>query len=137
MTRFQPDNSCCFCLTLRSGTAIIAVKDCVFYAATIIWWVAIFVPIDTKSYHLQVLYSIKQYFTLVPRYLSTSSLTLGGIRDGDTLSSIDMSLFSLCVVMILVSILLLVAAIRQVPCQTLPWLCANTVAMVMSMVSSC
>ena len=41
MTRFQPDNSCCFCLTLRSGTAIIAVKDCVFYAATIIWWVAI------------------------------------------------------------------------------------------------
>jgi len=104
MTRFQPDNSCCFCLTLRSGTAIIAVKDCVFYAATIIW------------------------------YLSTSSLTLGGIRDGDALSSIDMSLFSLCVVMILVSILLLVAAIRQVPCQTLPWLCANTVAMVMSMI---
>ena len=70
-----------------------------------------------------------------PRYLSTSSLDIGGIRDGDIISSLDISVFSICVVMVLVSILLLASAIRQVPCQTLPWLCANTVAMIMAMVS--
>ena len=69
------------------------------------------------------------------RYLSTSSLDIGGIRDGDIISSLDISVFSICVVMVLVSILLLASAIRQVPCQTLPWLCANTVAMIMAMVS--
>ena len=34
---FQPDNSCCFCLTLRSGTAIIAGLNCVFYIGAVIW----------------------------------------------------------------------------------------------------
>jgi len=101
---FTPDNSCCFCLTLRSGTSIIAGLNCVFYIGAIIW------------------------------YLSTSSLDIGGIRDGDIISSLDISVFSICVVMVLVSILLGAAAIRQVPCQTLPWLCANTVALIMAMI---
>lgn len=101
---FTPDNSCCFCLTLRSGTSIIAGLNCVFYVGAIIW------------------------------YLSTSSLDIGGIRDGDIISSLDISVFSICVVMVLVSILLLASAIKQVPCQTLPWLCANTVAMIMAMI---
>ena len=35
---FTPDNSCCFCLTLRSGTSIIAGLNCVFYIGAIIWW---------------------------------------------------------------------------------------------------
>ena len=34
---FTPDNSCCFCLTLRSGTSIIAGLNCVFYIGAIIW----------------------------------------------------------------------------------------------------
>jgi len=102
--RFVPDNSCCFCLTLRSGTGIIAGLNCLFYLGTVVW------------------------------YLSTSSLDLGGIRDGDIISSLDISIFSICVVMILVSILLMVSSIRQVPCQTLPWLCANTVIIIMAMI---
>jgi len=101
---FVPDNSCCFCLTLRSGTGIIAGLNCLFYLGTVVW------------------------------YLSTSSLDLGGIRDGDIISSLDISIFSICVVMIMVSILLMVSSIRQVPCQTLPWLCANTVIIIMAMI---
>ena len=85
---------------------------------------------------MQISY-IRSYHKIpISRYLSTSSLDIGGIRDGDIISSLDISVFSICVVMVLVSILLLAAAIRQVPCQTLPWLCANTVAMIMAMVSS-
>ena len=37
--------------------------------------------------------------------------------------------------MILVNLLLLVSAVREVPCQTLPWLCANSVIIVIAMVS--
>ena len=34
---FQPDNSCCFCLTLRSGTAIISILHSLVYLGLIIW----------------------------------------------------------------------------------------------------
>ena len=102
---FHPDNSCCFCLTLRSGTGIIAGLQCVFYLGIVIW------------------------------YLSTSSLDIGGIRDGDVITSLDMSLFSVCVVMIMVNILLMFAAIKEAPCQTLPWLCANTIVIIMAKVT--
>lgn len=100
----QPDNSCCFCLTLRSGTAIIAILHSIFYLGLIIW------------------------------YLSTSSLDIGGVRDGSFISSLDICLFSVSTVMILVNILLLVSALREIPCQTLPWLCANTVIIVIAMI---
>ena len=53
------------------------------------------------------------------------------MRDGN----IEICLYSVSSVMILVNILLLVSAIREVPCQTLPWLCANTVIIVIAMVS--
>merc|ERR1712079_271658 len=52
---FQPDNSCCFCLTLRSGTGIIAALKSVFYLGILIW------------------------------YLSLTSADYGGIRDGSSL----------------------------------------------------
>merc|ERR1712133_252977 len=98
---FQPDNSCCFCLTLRSGTGIIAGLKCVFYLGILIW------------------------------YLSLTSTDYGGIRDG---SSLDLTVSSICFVMVLVNILLMVSAIKQVPCQTLPWLCANTVTIIIAMI---
>ena len=34
---FQPDNSCCFCLSLKSGTAIISILHSLFYLGLIIW----------------------------------------------------------------------------------------------------
>ena len=34
---YQPDNSCCFCLTLRSGTAIISILHSLVYLGLIIW----------------------------------------------------------------------------------------------------
>lgn len=33
----HPENSCCFCLTLRSGTAIISILHSIFYLGLIIW----------------------------------------------------------------------------------------------------
>ena len=66
------------------------------------------------------------------RNLCTSSQDIGGMRDGN----IEICLYSVSSVMILVNILLLVSAIREVPCQTLPWLCANTVIIVIAMVSN-
>lgn len=97
---FQPDNSCCFCLSLKSGTAIISILHSLFYLGLIIW------------------------------NLCTSSHDIGGMRDGN----IEICLYSVSSVMILVNILLLVSAIREVPCQTLPWLCANTVIIVIAMI---
>jgi len=97
---FQPDNSCCFCLSLKSGTAIISILHSLFYLGLIIW------------------------------NLCTSSQDIGGMRDGN----IEICLYSVSSVMILVNILLLVSAIREVPCQTLPWLCANTVIIVIAMI---
>ena len=32
-----PDNTCCFCLTLQSGTAIIGAANCVFYLSMLTW----------------------------------------------------------------------------------------------------
>lgn len=100
---FQPDNSCCFCLTLRSGTGIIAGLKCVFYLGILIW------------------------------YLSLSSSDYGGIRDGSSLD-LDLTVSSICFVMVLVNILLMVSAVKEVPCQTLPWLCANTVTIIIAMI---
>jgi len=97
---YQPDNSCCFCLSLKSGTAIISILHSLFYLGLIIW------------------------------NLCTSSQDIGGMRDGN----IEICLYSVSSVMILVNILLLVSAIREVPCQTLPWLCANTVIIVIAMI---
>ena len=37
--------------------------------------------------------------------------------------------------MVLVNILLMVSAVKEVPCQTLPWLCANTVTIIIAMVN--
>jgi len=97
---FQPDNSCCFCLTLRSGTAIISILHSLVYLGLIIW------------------------------NLCTSSSDIGGIRD----ANIEICLYSVSSVMILVNLLLLVSAVREVPCQTLPWLCANSVIIVIAMI---
>ena len=81
--------------------------------------------------------SIVIILVLMSRYLSTSSLDIGGVRDGNIISSLDICLFSISTVMILVNILLLVSSIREIPCQTLPWLCANIVVIVIAMVSWC
>ena len=40
---FQPDNSCCFCLSLKSGTAIISILHSLFYLGLIIWSVELFI----------------------------------------------------------------------------------------------
>ena len=73
-------------------------------------------------------------FISYSRYLSTSSLDIGGIRNGDFITSPDLSLFSVCVVMILVNILLMFSSIKQIPCQTLPWLSANTIIIIMALI---
>ena len=80
-----------------------------------------------KKCHLKV-----SLMFVLCRNLCTSSQDIGGMRDGN----IEICLYSVSSVMILVNILLLVSAIREVPCQTLPWLCANTVIIVIAMVSN-
>ena len=40
---FQPDNSCCFCLSLKSGTAIISILHSLFYLGLIIWSVEFYI----------------------------------------------------------------------------------------------
>ena len=45
----HPENSCCFCLTLRSGTAIISILHSIFYLGLIIWSVRYLHPIDIQN----------------------------------------------------------------------------------------
>jgi len=33
-----PDNRCCFCLTLRSGSLVIGIGNCLFYIACFLWY---------------------------------------------------------------------------------------------------
>merc|ERR1712086_1153259 len=79
----SPDNGCCFCLTLRSGTITIGVGNCIFYLSMFTW------------------------------YLTSSNIDPGGLREGLGVTSLgvtslDLSIFSIFSVQILVNILLLV-----------------------------
>ena len=44
----HPENSCCFCLTLRSGTAIISILHSIFYLGLIIWSVRYLHPTNIQ-----------------------------------------------------------------------------------------
>jgi len=99
-----PDNTCCFCLTLQSGTILIGTANSVFYLSMFTW------------------------------YLTSSLIEPGGLREGLAITSMDLSIFSIVTVQILVNILLLVGTIKKRPCHTLPWLCANAVALMIAIV---
>jgi len=101
---FVPDNRCCHCLTLTSGSLLIASLNTVAYLAAFTW------------------------------YLTTDNLDTPGLRKGGPPHSLDLAVFSFCLVKILVNILLGVAALRRLPCQTLPWLAAYAVSMLLSMI---
>eukprot|EP00092_Neocalanus_flemingeri_P006255 GFUD01006729.1.p1 GENE.GFUD01006729.1~~GFUD01006729.1.p1 ORF type:complete len:249 (+),score=73.17 GFUD01006729.1:268-1014(+) len=100
----SPENSCCFCLTLRSGTILIGIGNCLLYLCMFTW------------------------------YLTSSTIDTGGLRDGLDVTSLDISIFSIFFVKTLVNILLLVGAVKRIPSLTLPWLCANAVSMMIAMV---
>eukprot|EP00092_Neocalanus_flemingeri_P093160 GFUD01118378.1.p1 GENE.GFUD01118378.1~~GFUD01118378.1.p1 ORF type:complete len:243 (+),score=68.26 GFUD01118378.1:325-1053(+) len=100
----SPANSCCFCLTLRSGTILIGIGNCLLYLCMFTW------------------------------YLTSSTIDTGGLRDGLEVTSLDISIFSIFFVKTLVNILLLVGAVKRIPSLTLPWLCANAVSMMIAMV---
>merc|ERR1712013_500002 len=99
-----PDNTCCFCLTLQSGTAIIGAANCVFYLSMLTW------------------------------YLTSSLIEPGGVREGMAVTSMDLSIISIVSVQVLVNILLLAGTIKKRPCHALPWLCANAVSLMIAMV---
>ena len=46
---YQPDNSCCFCLSLKSGTAIISILHSLFYLGLIIWSVESYKPLKRRD----------------------------------------------------------------------------------------
>eukprot|EP00092_Neocalanus_flemingeri_P008893 GFUD01009568.1.p1 GENE.GFUD01009568.1~~GFUD01009568.1.p1 ORF type:complete len:261 (+),score=78.34 GFUD01009568.1:259-1041(+) len=100
----SPANSCCFCLTLRSGTILIGIGNCLLYLCMFTW------------------------------YLTSSTIDTGGLRDGLDVTSLDISIFSIFFVKTLVNMLLLVGAVKRIPSLTLPWLCANAVSMMIAMV---
>lgn len=100
----SPDNTCCFCLTLQSGTAIIGAANCVFYLSMLTW------------------------------YLTSSLIEPGGVREGMAVTSMDLSIISIVSVQVLVNILLLAGTIKKRPCHALPWLCANAVSLMIAMV---
>ena len=52
----HPDNSCCFCLTLRSGTAIISILHSIFYLGLIIWSVPNIVSQQFEATHSQTVF---------------------------------------------------------------------------------
>jgi len=99
-----PDNSCCFCLTLRSGTILIGAGNCLLYLSMFSWYL-----------------------------LSHGSLDTGGLQDSLWVTSLDISIFSIFCVQVLVSISLVVGAVKKIPSQTFPWLCANVVSMMIAM----
>ena len=64
----HPENSCCFCLTLRSGTAIISILHSIFYLGLIIWSVRYFTSNKyTKHYCTGEI--CRFYLFVVPYYI--------------------------------------------------------------------
>jgi len=93
-----PSSKCCCCLSLRTGTIVIGVGNCVLYGCLYIW------------------------------YLTSDLLHQGGFGDGLGFNSADASILSILTVQLLVNILLLNGARLSVPSHTLPWLGVNAVA---------
>jgi len=99
----SPDDSCCVCLTLRSGTILIGAGNCLFYVC------------------------------MFAGYLTSSSIDPGGLRDSLAVTSLDMSIFSIFCVQVLANTSLVVGAVKRIPSHTFPWLCANAVSMMIAM----
>lgn len=93
-----PSSRCCGCLSLRYGTILIGVGNCVLYGCLYIW------------------------------YLTSDLLHQGGFGDGLGFNSADVSILSILTVQLLVNILLLHGARVSLPAHTLPWLGVNAVA---------
>jgi len=94
----SPSSKCCCCLSLRTGTLVIGVGNCMLYGSLYIW------------------------------YLTSDLLHQGGFGDGMGLNSADVSILSILTVQLLVNILLLNGARLSTPSHTLPWLGVNAVA---------
>jgi len=99
-----PDNTCCICLTLRSGSIIIGIANCLLYLGMLTW------------------------------YLTSPNIDTGGVRDGLNITSLDISVFSIFSVQVLINLLLLVGSVKKIPSHLLPWLCANAVCLVIAMI---
>jgi len=93
-----PSSKCCCCLSLKTGTIVIGVSNCVLYGCLYIW------------------------------YLTSDLLHQGGFGDGMGFNSSDISILSILTVQLLVNILLLNGARLAIPSHTLPWLGVNAVA---------
>ena len=90
----------------------------------------------------------------IARYLTSSLIEPGGVREGMVVTSMDLSIFSIVSVQVgnpqmtlllllflltvatqvMVNILLLAGTIKKRPCHALPWLCANAVSLMIAMV---
>lgn len=100
----SPPESCCFCLTLRSGTIGIATANCLLYLALFIG------------------------------YLTSPTIDPGGLREGLAVTTLDISLFIICSIQVLVNILLVVGSVKNISSLTIPWLCANAVFMIIALI---
>jgi len=100
----SPDNSCCFCLTLRSGSILIGAGNCLLYLILFSWYL-----------------------------LSHGSLDASGLEESFGVTSLDISIFSIFCVQNLVNISLVVGAVKRNHSHTFPWLCANVVSIMIFM----
>merc|ERR1712013_620092 len=92
----SPD-SCCFCLTLRSGCLGIGVTYCLLYLATLVG------------------------------YLTLGSIDPGGVRDGLPVSTLDITIFIVCTCQIVVNTLLVVGSVKRIPILTINLFCSIVV----------
>jgi len=100
----SPEESCCFCLTLRTGCVGIGGAYCILYLA------------------------------LLVGYLTSDSIDPGGVRDGLPVTVLDISLLLISTIQMVVNILLVVGSVKKIPSMVLPWLVANCVFLVLALV---
>ena len=82
----DPD-SCCFCLTLRSGVTGIGGGNCVIYLSLLVGWVG------------WVTMTLDIHF-LLPRYLTSSTIDPGGVRDGLPVTTLDISMILVTIIQV-------------------------------------
>ena len=87
------------------------------------------------------------FIFLLPRYLTSSTIDPGGVRDGLPVTTLDISMLLVTIIQVQIYFqtkkefanfrLLVVGAVKRISSITIPWLGVNAVFMILSMVRGC
>jgi len=110
-----PDNRCCFCLTLKAGSVVVAIANFLVNVFAFSWYEKMFSPAPFLDARF--------------RYATSPAVRSGLGRPSEPLTRLDILVLTAFLAEVGADAFLVLGALRKSPRHMVPWLCANALLM--------